>query len=73
VVTVLGKKERRIEVLEIVGVPGEGLVEKWEGKRELGPSKKVLGGLSDNWKGLKSVKVSILRTNGEQWVNKGNA
>jgi hypothetical protein len=72
VVNVLGKKERRVEVLEIVGVPGEGLVEKWKGKRKVGLSKEVLGGLSNSWKGLKSVKVSILRTNVEQWVKEGD-
>jgi len=50
VVNVWGKKERRIEVLEIVGVPGEGLVGKWKGERKVGLSNEVLGGLSNNWK-----------------------
>lgn len=67
---VLGKKERAVEILEIVGVPGEGMVEglkKGEGfvRRE---EVEALGG---KWKGLKSLKVSVLRTKSEKWVNEG--
>ena len=70
---ILGKKERGVEVMEIVGVPGEGMVEKL--KRFEGPQLKkgVLEELGGKWKGLKSLKISILRTRVEQWVRKGAA
>lgn len=71
---VLGKKERGFEVLEIVGVPGETMVDKMktdEGKSHL--KKQELEKLAKSCKDLKSLKASILRTKMEQWVKDGGA
>jgi len=67
------RKGRGIEVLEVVGVPGEGLVESLKGDSDLGVGKDVLEGLSEACKELKSVKVGILRTKLEHWVKDGGS
>ena len=73
VLGVLGKKERGFEALEIVGVPGEAMVEKikaYDGESQL--KKEELEKVSMACKRLKSLKVSILRTKIEQWVKEGD-
>jgi hypothetical protein len=67
VLQVVGKKTRGVEVLEIVGVPGEALVEKLKVGGEEVLKTESLDKLSESCKGLKSLKVSILRTRAEQW------
>jgi len=64
---IVGKEERGLDVLEIVGVPGEGMVEKLKGEGPL-LRKEMLESLSTKCEALESVKVSILRTRAEQWV-----
>jgi hypothetical protein len=56
-----------------VGVPGEGLVEKLKGGKEVQLSKEKFEELSATSGALKSVKTSILRTNVEQWVQEGGS
>lgn len=71
---VLGEKGRGkgVEVLELVGVPGESFVESIKGGGTPGLSKDVLiAVVAAGCEGLKSVKVSILRTHAEQWVKEG--
>ncbi|KAE8450377.1 hypothetical protein EG329_006451 [Mollisiaceae sp. DMI_Dod_QoI] len=71
----LGKlvgRDSAVEMLEIVGVPGVELVEKMKGGEMVGLSKEWLEKLARKWKGLKSVKISILRTKMEQWVNRSD-
>lgn len=70
---VLGGKLAGVEALEVVGVPGEELVEKLKGGEELQLSKQKLEKLSATSAALKSVKTSILRTNVEQWVHNGGS
>ncbi|KUJ06963.1 uncharacterized protein LY89DRAFT_726096 [Mollisia scopiformis] len=65
----LGAKEREIEVLELVGVPGKEVVEAM--KEEGGFRKEDVEELGRSWKGLKSIKGSILRTKGEEWLKEG--
>lgn len=66
----LGKKTRSVEVIEIVGVPGEGMVEKLKDGGSL-LTKEVLHKLGAKWECLKSLKGSVLRTGGDQWVRGG--
>jgi len=66
---VVGKEERGLEVLEIVGVPGDEVVERIkrdDDKRLL--EEEMLESLDGNCKGLMTVKVSILRTRTEEWI-----
>ena len=79
VLNVVGKegKGAAVEQLEIVGVPGEELVERLKGSGELVVEKGELDALGVRCKGLKTLKVSILRTRmefwykvGEEWVKK---
>lgn len=64
----LGRKERSVEVLEIVGVPGEEVVERIKSGGEVGLKREMVKGLGEKWRGLGSVKISVLRTKGEEWV-----
>jgi hypothetical protein len=70
VLKVLGK-ESSIEVLEIVGVPGEGMVEGLKEGGEALLKKEEVEKLGGKRKDLKSLKISILRTRVEQWVREG--
>ncbi|PMD62908.1 uncharacterized protein K444DRAFT_610936 [Hyaloscypha bicolor E] len=79
VLNVIGKEGKGvgIEELEIVGVPRIELVERLKGSGGLVIEEGELGALGERCKGLKSLKVSVLRTglewwvrNGEQWVKK---
>jgi hypothetical protein len=72
VLEMVGRKRRSVEVMEIVGVPGEGMVEKMKGDGSH-LTKKVLDKLSGKFETLKSLKVSILRTRVEQWVKEGTS
>lgn len=69
---VLAKKNRNVEVVEIVGVPGEGMVEGLKDSRSL-LAREMLESLSLTGKceALKSVKISVLRTRVEQWIRDG--
>jgi len=71
--SILEGKLGGVEALEIVGVPGEELVEKLKGGKEMQLSKEKLEKLSATSGALKSVKTSILRTNVEQWVQEGES
>ncbi|KAH8678885.1 hypothetical protein BGZ60DRAFT_402076 [Tricladium varicosporioides] len=67
----IGENVSGLESLEIVGVPGEKMVERLKERGDAGLNEEVLkktGGES-----LKSVKVSILRTKGEHWVKESGA
>jgi hypothetical protein len=70
VLNIVGKEDRgvNIEGLEIVGVPGEELVERLKGSGELVVEKGELDALGERCKKLKSLKVSILRTKMEHWA-----
>ncbi len=57
-----------VEVLELVGVPGENLVESIKSGGEASVQSGDLKKLGVRWRDLKSVKVSLLRTRGEMWV-----
>ncbi|TAQ85934.1 hypothetical protein B7494_g5750, partial [Chlorociboria aeruginascens] len=61
------EKGREIEVLEIVGSPGEELVGRLMDGGEVGLKKADLEGLSEGCRELRSVKVSILRTKVQEW------
>ncbi|TVY46076.1 hypothetical protein LOCC1_G001758, partial [Lachnellula occidentalis] len=61
-----------VEALEIVGVPGDDFVEKLKAGGVAGLTEEALGKLAEGSK-LKSVKTSILRTNGEHWVQRGGS
>ena len=63
----VGRKERSVEALEVVGIPGEGLVERWKGGGEL-VGKETLDKLGRRSGGLKSLKASVLRTRVEEWT-----
>lgn len=68
---VLGQdgKGAGVEVLELVGVPGKEFAESIKEGESSGLSKDVLDGVVvAGCKGLKSVKVSVLRTRSEMWV-----
>ncbi|KAG0652645.1 hypothetical protein D0Z07_0480 [Hyphodiscus hymeniophilus] len=67
---IFGREERGIEVLEVVGVPGEEMVERLKGEVE-SVTKEMIDGLCLKCVGLKTVKISILRTRVEQWVKEG--
>jgi hypothetical protein len=73
VLNIVGKegKGAEIEQLEIVGVPKEELVERLKGSGELVVEEGELEALGERCMGLKSLKVSILRTKGEHWVKEG--
>lgn len=75
VLNVIGKagKGAGIESLEIVGVPGMELVERLKGSGELVVEEGELEALGERCKGLKSLKVSVLRTGMEFWVKEGEA
>ncbi|KAF4624854.1 hypothetical protein G7Y89_g13315 [Cudoniella acicularis] len=64
----IGEKLGGLEELEIVGVPGEAMVEKLKEGSEAGLDTGLLEKLSGKSEDLKSVKVSILRTKGEHWL-----
>lgn len=64
----MAQKARGVEMLEIVGVPGSGLVEEIKASGDTGLKKETVEKLGEAWKDLKSVKVSLLRTKGEEWV-----
>jgi hypothetical protein len=68
---VLGTSKRNVELLEIVGVPGEDWVERIKVGAATGLAEELLMGLGEEWKDLKSVKVSLLRTKEEEWVREG--
>merc|ERR1711939_1097793 len=71
---VLGQdgKGAGVEVLELVGVPGKEFAESIKEGESSGLSKDVLDGVVvAGCKGLKSVKVSVLRTRSEMWVLDG--
>jgi hypothetical protein len=79
VLNVIGKEGKGvgIEELEIVGVPRIELVERLKGSGGLVIEEGELDALGERCKGLKSLKVSVLRTglewwarDGEQWVKK---
>lgn len=61
-----------IERLEVVGVPSVQLVERLKGGGELVVEEGELDALGVRCTGLKSLKVSVLRTRGEEWVREGN-
>jgi hypothetical protein len=73
VLNVIGKAGQGagIESLEIVGVPGIELVDRLKGSGELVVEEGELEALGQRCKGLKSLKVSILRTGMELWVKGG--
>jgi hypothetical protein len=73
VLNVIGKagKGAGIEALEIVGVPGMELVERLKGSGGLVVEEGELEALGTRCKGLKSLKVSVLRTGMEWWVKEG--
>jgi len=60
-----------VEVLELVGVPGEGLVESIKNGGEASVRSGDLENLGKKWRDLKSVKVSLLRTGVEMWIREG--
>lgn len=64
----IAQKERGVEMLEIVGVPGSGLVEKIKASGDTGLKQETVEKLGEKWKDLKSLKVSLLRTKGEEWA-----
>ena len=66
-ISVLTHKDRNLEVLEIVGVPGEGMVQGLKGGGDL-LTNGLLDTLGAKCEGLKSVTVSVLRTRGETWA-----
>lgn len=69
---VLGKEGGDVEVLEVVGVPGKRFVESIKGGGEAGLSADVLRGVVlAGCTGMKSVKVSVLRTRAETWIRVG--
>jgi hypothetical protein len=67
ILKMLETKDRSLEVLEIVGVPGEGMV---EGLKKYGPllRKEDIDRLAEKCKALKVLKVSVLRTRSEHWT-----
>ncbi|KAH6676591.1 hypothetical protein B0J14DRAFT_476326 [Halenospora varia] len=67
----IGEKAGGLESLEIVGVPGEKMVERLKEKGDAGLSAELLKKIGGD--SLKNVKVSILRTKGEHWVKEGGA
>ena len=73
VLNIIGKEERGagVEQLEIVGVPALELVERLKGSGGLVIEEGELEALGTRCKGLKSLKVSVLRTGGEWWVREG--
>jgi len=73
VLGILGEKERGLEVLDIVGVPGEAMVERIKEDEAGGLLTDDLLRLLDGCKELKSLKVSILRTKTEEWLKEGTA
>jgi hypothetical protein len=70
VLNIIGKagKGAGIESLEIVGVPAIELVERLKGSGELVVEEGELDALGERCKGLKSLKISVLRTGMEIWV-----
>jgi hypothetical protein len=70
VLNVIGKEGKGvgIEELEIVGVPRIELVERLKGSGGLVIEKGELDALGERCKGLKSLKVSVLRTGLEWWA-----
>ncbi|KAH7354948.1 hypothetical protein BKA65DRAFT_581616 [Rhexocercosporidium sp. MPI-PUGE-AT-0058] len=71
---VLGREGRAkgVEVLEIVGVPGQEFAESVKRGESSGLSADVLVGVvAAGCEALKSVKVSLLRTRSEMWVLEG--
>jgi hypothetical protein len=62
-----------IEELEIVGVPEMELVERLKGSGGLVVEEGELEALGVRCKGLKNLKVSVLRTGMESWVREGEA
>ncbi|CAL3967111.1 unnamed protein product [Diplocarpon coronariae] len=63
---------RGIEVLEVVAAPGVAFVASVQGGEAAGLSQEVLVAVgAAGCPELKRVKVSILRTHGEQWVKDG--
>ena len=73
VLNVVGKdgKGAGVEQLEVVGVPGLELVGRLKGSGGLVIEEGELEALGTRCKGLKSLKVSVLRTGGEWWVREG--
>ncbi|KAE9371214.1 hypothetical protein N431DRAFT_491614 [Stipitochalara longipes BDJ] len=73
VLNVVGKEERGsgVEELEIVGVPSIELVERLKGSGGLVVEEGELEALGTRCKGLKSLKVSVLRTGAEWWLKEG--
>ncbi|KAN0096162.1 hypothetical protein V8E51_014967 [Hyaloscypha variabilis] len=74
VLNVIGQEEKGlgIEELEIVGVPELDLVDRLKGSGGLVIEEGELEALGTRCKGLKSLKVSVLRTGVEWWVRQGD-
>ncbi|RDW80682.1 hypothetical protein BP5796_05380 [Coleophoma crateriformis] len=70
VVGILGMGTR-LEVIEIVGVPGRKLVEKLKQGKQLEFEEKQLKCLAKRCKGLRSLKCSLLRTKVVEYTREG--
>lgn len=73
VLNIVGKDGKGIglEELEVVGVPGMELVERLKGSGGLVVEEGELEALGTRCKGLKSLKVGVLRTGMEWWTREG--
>lgn len=60
-----------MEYLELVGVPGMEMVEGLKEGKEIGVRVGELLRLGEKWRELRSVRVSLCRTKGEEWVREG--
>lgn len=70
---ILGKKERGLEFVEFIGVPGESLVEELkETEGELRISNDLLEDVSKNCKELKALNLSILKVKPVQYLKDGD-
>ncbi|KAH8819170.1 hypothetical protein F5884DRAFT_660471 [Xylogone sp. PMI_703] len=69
VLDVLGKKEGGLEYVEVVGVPGESMVEQLKKNNgDIDLDEELLKELSKHCKELKALSLSILKVKMAQWV-----
>lgn len=69
---VVRRKQRSVEILEIVGVPGDEMVERMKTEDDLLVTDELLSSLDGSCKELRSLRLSILRTKVQHWVREGN-